>query len=155
METLKARRNKKRIFSIKDTTRTEQDQQETVAQAFIEFYTKLLGTKNRERSHVCSALISKGAIIDEAQKQKMVKTVTREEIKKILWSIPGEKLPGIDGYGSQFIKDAWNIAGQDVEEYVTEFFKSGKMLKVLNRTVITLILKETNVELVGDYRPIA
>lgn len=85
----------------------------------------------------------------------MVKTVTREEIKKILWSIPGEKSPGIDGYGSQFFKDAWNIVGKEVEECVIELFKSGKMLKALNKIIITLIPKETHAESVGDYRPIA
>nr|XP_016515172.1 PREDICTED: uncharacterized protein LOC107831887 [Nicotiana tabacum] len=138
--------NTNMIFSIKDSTGTEQDQPETVAQAFIEFYTKLLGTTNRERSHVCSALIRKGEIIDEDHKQKMVKTVTKEEIKKVLWSIPEEKSPGIDGYGIQFFKDAWDIVGKDVEECVTEFFKSSKMLKALNKIVITLIPKGTHVE---------
>lgn len=84
----------------------------------------------------------------------MVETVTGEEIKKALWSIRGEKSPGIDGYGSQFFKDAWTIVGNDVVKCVTEFFKSGRLLKALNKIVITLIPKGTHAESVGDYRPI-
>lgn len=53
----------KQDFLHKDANGTEHGQPETVPKAFIEYYTNLLGTSNKERSHVCSTLIRKGAII--------------------------------------------------------------------------------------------
>lgn len=66
----------------------------------------------------------------------------------------GEKAPCPDGYGSNFFKDSWDIIIKDLEEGVLEFFKSRKMLKVINNTIITVIPKSSHAEAVGDYRPI-
>lgn len=40
-------------------------------------------------------------------------------------------------------------------EAVLEFFKTGKMLKGVNNTMITLFLKSTHTDSVSDYRPIS
>lgn len=37
-----------------------------------------------------------------------------------------------------------SIVGDDVVDYVTEFFNTGRLLRALNKTVITLIPKWTN-----------
>lgn len=48
-----------------------------------------------------------------------------------------KKAPGPNGYGSQFFKGAWVIVGKDMEDGVLEFFRTGRMLKGVNSTVIT------------------
>ncbi|XP_019263743.1 PREDICTED: uncharacterized protein LOC109241456 [Nicotiana attenuata] len=98
-----------------------------VADAFSEFYARLLGTDRQSRDHV--------------------------EVKEALWDIEGTKAPDPDGYGSQFFKDTWTIVGGDVTVAVLEFFQSGKMLKALNSTMITLIPKTSHATTVEDYRP--
>lgn len=50
------------------------------------------------------------------------------EIKAALWSIPPEKSPGPDGYGSGFYRVAWPIIGSDVIKTIREFFRTGHML---------------------------
>ncbi|XP_019238911.1 PREDICTED: uncharacterized protein LOC109218965 [Nicotiana attenuata] len=60
-----------------------------------------------------------------------------------------------DGYGSKFFKDSWEVVGRDVVDAIMEFFRTGKMLRVLNHTVITIIPKSSHATSVGDYRPIA
>lgn len=60
---MKARRSNNRIFSVTDSDENEQTSPDGIAEAFIQFYTKLLGTASEERTHVNSALVRKGAIL--------------------------------------------------------------------------------------------
>lgn len=86
---------------------------------------------------------------------ELIRPVTREEVKKALWSINSTKSPGPDGYGSDFIKATWTITGGDISAAVMEFFETGKLLKQLNSTVLALIPKTENACNAGQYRPIA
>lgn len=126
-----------------------------VAAAFVEFYENLLGTDKKDKSHVVSTLVQAGPMVSEEQKAQMTKRITMQEIKEALWGIEGTKAPGPDRYGSQFFKESWSIVGKVVTEAVLEFFQSGKMLRAMNTTTITLIPKSTHASTVGDYRPIA
>lgn len=71
-----------------------QDTPTGVAKAFTDFYTKLLGTSTQERDHVCGEVVRKGAVLSEEQQQMLQQNITAREIKKVVWSIPGEKLLG-------------------------------------------------------------
>ncbi|XP_074266725.1 uncharacterized protein LOC141590006 [Silene latifolia] len=51
------------------------------------------------------------------------------------------KAPGPDGFSSAFFKDSWKIIGDEVCDIVQDFFHSGKFLKQLNSTILTLIPK--------------
>ena len=81
--------------------------------------------------------------------------ITHEEIKKAMFSIDDNKAPGPDGFSSLFFKAAWSIIGSDVVEAVTSFFKSGRLLREINCTVIALVPKVPNPETMNDYRPIS
>ena len=78
-----------------------------------------------------------------------------DEIKNALFSIPDDKSPGIDGYSSYFFKKSWNILGMDLIDAIKDFFRSGKLLKEINVTAITLIPKAKCPAFIGDFRPIA
>lgn len=80
---------------------------------------------------------------------------TKEDIKRALFSIPNDKSPGIDGYNSFFFKTNWDILGDEVSDAILDFFKTGKLIKELNVTSITLIPKSDCPKGVSDYRPIA
>ncbi|XP_059306454.1 uncharacterized protein LOC132057880 [Lycium ferocissimum] len=124
---LKARISTNKIFNIIDTADTQR----------------------------CGAVVKQGPVVTNEQRQGLEKQVTKQEIKQALWGISGDKAPGIDGYESQFFKDAWKVVHTEVEDAVLEFFKNGKMLRVWNRAVVTLIPKSDHAAGVGDYRPIA
>ncbi|KAM3199872.1 hypothetical protein P3L10_032232 [Capsicum annuum] len=70
-------------------------------------------------------------------------------------SLPGYKTSGPEGYGSQFFKDCWEIIRIDLIAGMMEFFRTGKILKAWNTTVLTIIPKHEHANTVEDYRPIA
>lgn len=152
---MKARRNENRIFSIREYAGQTINNIDGIARAFVEFYTALLGTKKENREHVCSSLVRAGPTVNEEYRVMLEADFKNADIKQALWSINGEKAPGPDGYGSNIFKDCWSTVGKDVTEGVLEFFASGKILKALNSTIITVIPKNKHVDTVGDYRPTA
>jgi hypothetical protein len=72
-----------------------------------------------------------------------------------MFSMKGNKAPGPDGFSASFYQKAWPVVGSCVEEAVLEFFGSGKLLKEVNSTIITLVPKKRNPSSMGDYRPIS
>ena len=58
-------------------------------------------------------------------------------------------------FGTHFFKDAWHTVGNDVIQAIQEFFHTGKLLKEVNDTLITLIPKVKCPEHVTEYRLIA
>lgn len=45
---------------------------------------------------------------------KLEREVTREEVKEVLFRMPANKSPGLDGFTTEFFKEAWEIVGADV-----------------------------------------
>ncbi|GKD99172.1 RNA-directed DNA polymerase, eukaryota, reverse transcriptase zinc-binding domain protein, partial [Tanacetum coccineum] len=86
---------------------------------------------------------------------QMIKPITDNEIKKVMFSTADNKAPGPDGFSAKFFKATWHIVGSDVWSAVKEFFSSGKLLDELNATIISLIPKITTPMLVTDFRLIA
>ena len=54
-----------------------------------------------------------------------------------------------------FLKNTWEILGDEVSDDVLDFFRTGQLLKSINVTAITLIPKVKRPTSVSDYRPIA
>ncbi|XP_048503085.2 uncharacterized protein LOC125498836 [Beta vulgaris subsp. vulgaris] len=80
---------------------------------------------------------------------------TEAEIKKALFSNPGSKAPGTDGYGTYFYRDTWEVIEEDIIAAVLDSLQSGRILKEVNTTVITLIPKNSCPKNVKEYRPIS
>ncbi|GKA55389.1 RNA-directed DNA polymerase, eukaryota, reverse transcriptase zinc-binding domain protein [Tanacetum coccineum] len=85
----------------------------------------------------------------------MVNDVSDQEIRTTIYSIDDCKAPGPDGYSACFFKKAWSVIGNDVCLAIKEFFKSGKLLWEVNSTMIVLIPKVHQPNLVTEFRPIA
>lgn len=70
-------------------------------------------------------------------------------------SIPINKGPGLDGFDSMFFKASWDIVKIDIYTAICDFFGTGKMLKEINVTSITLVPKVSVPSSVGNFRPFA
>ena len=65
------------------------------------------------------------------------------------------KSPGPDGLPPIFYQKYWHLIGKDVTKAVLTCLNSGKILKAINHTYITLIPKVQNLEEVMEFRPIS
>jgi len=115
----------------------------------------MLGKESTATEAVEEVIIAVGLILTDSEGIQLREHVTDEEIKNALWSIPGNKSPGPDGFTSQFFKDAWTVCGKDFTKAVRDFFIPGKILNQLNTTNLTLIPKKLNPSSGIEFRPIA
>ena len=77
-----------------------------------------------------------------------------KEVKKVVFQLNPEKAPGPDGFNA-FYFQILGCCGDDTSNAILSFFQSGKLLKEVNHTFITLIPKITNSSHLADFRPIS
>ncbi|XP_074299534.1 uncharacterized protein LOC141630656 [Silene latifolia] len=137
---IKRRRSMNRVYQISDAAGKMCTTPEDIKVAFEQFYKGLLGTST-EVKHVKPGVIKSGQCLTDEQREMLSAPVTDEEIKAAMFSIPGTKAPGPDGYSSQFFKDSWHIVGSEVCKVVRNAYETGNVLKESNNTILTLIPK--------------
>ncbi|KAL9242080.1 hypothetical protein vseg_016116 [Gypsophila vaccaria] len=125
--------------------------QAAVASAFLDYYSHLLDSS----SSVTHFPSIPGPSIASDIALGLTQQFSALEIKVALFSIDRNKSPGPDGFTSGFYQDTWPIVGSDLCKAVQSFFSSGKMLKQVNSTLLTLVPKGPHASSVLDYRPIA
>ncbi|XP_059430260.1 uncharacterized protein LOC132163900 [Corylus avellana] len=132
-ECLHAYNAKNTVTHLWDEKGNRVEDVEQIKQMAIQFYEKLL--------------CDKAAILE--------KEVTAEEIRETLFHMPANKAPGPDGLSAEFFKASWSIVGEGVVAAIKGFFASGKLLKEVNATILTLVPKKVNPSTMGDFKPIA
>ncbi|GJZ72789.1 RNA-directed DNA polymerase, eukaryota, reverse transcriptase zinc-binding domain protein [Tanacetum coccineum] len=150
---VKGRRHLSRIESIYD----EEGRRfygDDIPEQFVKHFQQFLGMESK--THPMEGL--EGMFFNKLSEEEangMIKQVTNLEIKQAMFDIDNEKAPGPDGFTSCFFKKAWSIVGEDVSKAIKEFFHTGKLLKEVNTTMISLIPKMATPNKVSDFRPIA
>ncbi|XP_062089720.1 uncharacterized protein LOC133796262 [Humulus lupulus] len=152
---IRERRRQNRILSIIDARGNRVDEPVQVIEAFLSFYQELLGSKMLQRKKVLAGVMFQGPTVTESQSELLLKDYSKEEVRKVIFEIPGNKAPGPNGYGSCFYQENWNLIGDEVVEAIFSFLKTGQLFKEINSTVITLVPKTKCRNTVKDYRPIA
>ncbi|KAL0420603.1 UNVERIFIED_CONTAM: LINE-1 retrotransposable element O protein [Sesamum latifolium] len=94
-------------------------------------------------------------VIPREEGEDMIRPIGREEVKGALFDIAEDKAPGPDGYSAGFFKAAWSVIGDELTTAIQDFFVSGKLLKQVNATVLSLIPKVANPTTVAEFRPIS
>ena len=121
----------------------------------VGFYINLLGTASESLDAIDLDTIRNGPQLTNDQKRMLIQPVTDNEITKIVKGLNDNKAPGIDGFNSKFFKASWSIIGKKVTHAVKDFFKTGKMLKAISNSLVTLIPKTDNAKTIKEYRPIS
>ncbi|GKD11084.1 RNA-directed DNA polymerase, eukaryota [Tanacetum coccineum] len=81
--------------------------------------------------------------------------VSRDEIRRAVWSCGENKSPGPDGYTFEFFRKYWRFIGPDFCVAVEHFFVTGLFPRGCNSSFIALIPKVTDAKFVTDFRPIS
>ena len=103
--------------------------------------------------HRLEALIAKR--VRRLDCEGLIKSVTDEEIKATLFSMAKDKAPGPDGYNANFFQCTWHIIGKDVCVAIKDFFATGRLLKSINSTSLSLVPKKENPTDLRNFRPIS
>ena len=85
---------------------------------------------------------------------KLSQEVTVEEIKAMMFSLARNKAPSRDGYPVEFFDHAWEEIRSHVAKAIHDFFRTRKLLREVNNTIIALVPKVVNPSSLLDYRPI-
>lgn len=78
------------------------------------------------------------------QQQDLTRSVSEKQVKHTIFSFNGSKAPGVDGYITDFFKHSWKMVGKDVTDAIFSFFATGRMLKAINTTSVSLVPKVPN-----------
>ncbi|KAK0598052.1 hypothetical protein LWI29_031129 [Acer saccharum] len=80
---------------------------------------------------------------------------TKEEVKRVVFSIPKDSSPGPDGFGSKFYMSCWDIVKDDVMDATVDFFQGTPLSRFYSSSFIVLILKVDNPASFDKFRPIS
>ncbi|KAK4384115.1 hypothetical protein Sango_3090400 [Sesamum angolense] len=150
------RRANKRIFQISDDEGNEQTEPTIISSIFVDFFQGLLGGDRTDRAIDLRYLRpwARHILMDD-EARAIIRPVTIDEVKTALFDIEEDKAPGPDGFSSGFFKAAWPVVGEEVSKAIMDFFKTGRLLKQLNATLLTLIPKVRTPHSVAEFRPIS
>ncbi|XP_074267060.1 uncharacterized protein LOC141590362 [Silene latifolia] len=110
---IKHRRAKNRVYQVKDVNNHLCSTPETIQKAFEEYYETMLGSSKSVKP-LNKRIVKFGNCLTPEHCSLLIAPVTGEEVRLAMFSIPGTKAPGPDGYSSQFFKDNWSVVGADV-----------------------------------------
>jgi hypothetical protein len=86
---------------------------------------------------------------------RMQAAVSREEIRKTIFSMNKNKALGPDRFSVRFFHKAWSVIEDGDVKAVMVFFESGNLLKEVNAMIITLVPKKKNPTSMSEYMPIS
>lgn len=123
----------------------------------IDYYIDLLGTKNLAVQPLSVDRIKElnNFRCSSDLAVQLTAIPSTEEVTSTLFSLPRNKAPGPDGFTADFFVSSWAIVGPSLIEAVTDFFKTGKLIKQVNATILALIPKTVTTDKLRDFRPIS
>ncbi|KAK4382686.1 Retrovirus-related Pol polyprotein from type-2 retrotransposable element R2DM [Sesamum angolense] len=94
-------------------------------------------------------------ILTEEEACALIRPVTVDDVKTTMFDIEEDKAPGPDGFSPGFYKAAWPIVGKEISKAIMDLLTTGRILKQVNVTLLTLIPKVRTPHSVTDFRPIS
>lgn len=101
-DTLRQKHYRQWIYSITSSEGVVIKHYDAIIAHFQNYYWQLLGSAETNVQKLDQEIISEGPVLTIEQQLSLLTKVTSDEIKEALWSIPMDKTPGLDGFGSGF-----------------------------------------------------
>ncbi|CAN1152522.1 Transposon TX1 uncharacterized 149 kDa protein [Linum perenne] len=148
-------RKRNTVKSLMDDNGNIQTSEERMGDITVSFYKALFETSNPPSGvHCWFPPQSHGRKVSNEMNINLTALVSNEEIREAIFDIGTDKAPGSDGFTSAFFQHYWDIIGREVTDAISFFFRSGRILKSINHTWISLLPKVKKVESMKQLRPI-
>ncbi|KAF3776667.1 hypothetical protein EJ110_NYTH47639 [Nymphaea thermarum] len=109
-------------------------------QACTDYFIALLGTSHGDGSLPQS--LAMGPKVTSEENADLLKSLSAAEIKWAVMKADKDSAPGPDGFGNSFFQSNWSTVHEAVAGAIRGFFQSGRLVKSINKTHITLLPKE-------------
>ncbi|XP_057746094.1 uncharacterized protein LOC130965343 [Arachis stenosperma] len=87
--------------------------------------------------------------------RRFITPPNEEEVRKAIFSIGSLKAPGSDGFPALIYKSNWDNMKGKVQEFIDMCWRNPETIRQANSTLIALVPKINNPELINQFRPIA
>lgn len=94
-------------------------------------------------------------VLGEVENNSILGRITEEEVKRVVFSMKVYKAPGPDGFPPAFFQKFWEVVKNELIWATKDLFRTGKMLKRINKTFIALVPKTPTPRNLLDFRPIS
>ncbi|CAN0898595.1 LINE-1 retrotransposable element ORF2 protein [Linum grandiflorum] len=148
-----ATRKRKRIDILETEDGGLLQDEDLKGQHAVSFYQTLFATEHSS-SYVDLSPLHLSSLLSDSMNSALLADVSEPEIKEAVFAIGPMQAPGPDGFTGLFFQRYWDIIHRDVELAVLEVFSTGRMLRSLNHTWLTLIPKTSDARSMRHLRPI-
>ncbi|XP_071906094.1 uncharacterized protein [Coffea arabica] len=150
---VRKKRSKLAIHRIKDEGGIWLEDDDKIGQAAVCFFQRLLTAE--EASNVDELLIHIPNLVSADQNGVLLREVTMEEVKGVVFELDGDSAPGADGFTGTFFRHCWDIVALDALAATMDFLAGTPLPKEIASTLIVLIPKKPNPATFADFRPIS
>lgn len=147
-----ARKKKNSIRQLKDSSGNRKEWNNGLEELIGAYYDNLFQSRGSDMQEILEGI---DVCINQAQNEELIQKFTDEEVRDVIFSMHPDKSPGPDGMNPAFYQRFWNIIGPDTVKECRQILSSGKISQNLNDTLVVLIPKKTNPEVLTDLRPIS
>ncbi|XP_060972379.1 uncharacterized protein LOC133038296 [Cannabis sativa] len=131
------------------------DDYDSVINHYFEHFRNFMGAKSLASSRLNEECLDHGHKLSLQQQIQITRLFSKKEVKDAMFSINQLKSLRPDDFGASFFKGLWFEIGDEISDAILSFFEIGLILKVMNRTTISLIPKSNNPASAVYYRHIA
>jgi hypothetical protein len=147
------RRRHNFIESLQDKNGVVQSGDSGVAAIFLQYFQDLF--KSTGPTNLAPILSGVSSVVTREMNENLGKEFTAGEVAFALKQMTPTSAPGPDGMPPLFYQSFWDSIGSDVTNAVLSCLNSGKILRAINHTYITLIPKIQSPTNVTEFRPIS
>jgi hypothetical protein len=147
------RQRRNSIVGLRDFDGEWQTDPDQVQSILISYFQNIFLSSNP--SSIDTVLQCIPILISDSMNEALSRPYTATEVETALRQMALLTAPGPDGLPPIFFQNHWHLIGADVVRGVLSSLNSGKLVRSINHTNITLIPKVKNPERVSEYRPIS
>lgn len=145
------RRRRSRISSLQDENGSCCTNDEKIKEITLSFFRNLYHDVGQSLDPTPFLNFDRGSRLNEQQLLDVLRPITPEEIKRVIFSMGSYKAPGSDGLHAKFFQANWDVVGPAVCQFVMNAFEEGQVDRKANEALLCIIPKTEHPEKASHF----